>query len=43
MALVISDEFLSASELTSSEFLQEIALHLFRTINFRLCCEKRHY
>jgi len=29
MALVISDEFLNASQLTPNEFLQEIALHLF--------------
>ena len=29
MALVISDEFLVASQLTPNEFLQEIALHLF--------------
>jgi predicted HTH domain antitoxin len=29
MALVISDEFLDASQLTPNELLQEIALHLF--------------
>ncbi|MFM6137905.1 MAG: UPF0175 family protein [Cuspidothrix sp.] len=31
MALVIADEFLDASELTPTEFLQEIALHLFES------------
>ncbi|MDB9311918.1 UPF0175 family protein [Spirulina sp. CS-785/01] len=30
MSLTISDEFLEASELTPTEFLQEIALHLFQ-------------
>lgn len=31
MALIISDKFLEASELTQTEFLQEIALHLFQS------------
>ena len=31
MSIVISDEILQASQLTSSEFRQEIALHLFQT------------
>jgi predicted HTH domain antitoxin len=31
MSVVISDEILQASQLTSSEFRQEIALHLFQT------------
>ncbi len=31
MSLIISDEFLEASELTQTEFLQEIALHLFQS------------
>ncbi len=31
MVLVISDEFLEASQLTPTEFLQEIALHLFES------------
>jgi predicted HTH domain antitoxin len=31
MSLVISDEILQASQLTASEFRQEIALHLFQT------------
>lgn len=29
MPLIIEDEFLSACELNSTEFLQEIAIHLF--------------
>ena len=32
MSLVILDEFLDASQLTPTEFLQEIALHLFDPI-----------
>ncbi|MFN5871522.1 MAG: UPF0175 family protein, partial [Aphanizomenon sp.] len=31
MSLVILDEFLDASQLTPTEFLQEIALHLFES------------
>jgi predicted HTH domain antitoxin len=31
MSVVISDEILQASHLTSSEFCQEVALHLFQT------------
>ncbi len=31
MSLTIPDEFLEASELTPTEFLQEIALHLFQS------------
>ena len=31
MSVIISDEILQASQLTSSEFRQEIALHLFQT------------
>ncbi len=31
MSIVISDEILQASQLTPSEFRQEIALHLFQT------------
>ncbi|BAY94827.1 MULTISPECIES: UPF0175 family protein [unclassified Tolypothrix] len=31
MAVTISDEFLDASQLTPTEFLQEIALHLFQS------------
>jgi len=31
MSLTISDEFLEASELTPTQFLQEIALHLFQS------------
>ena len=31
MSIVISDEILQASQLSSSEFRQEIALHLFQT------------
>jgi predicted HTH domain antitoxin len=31
MSIVISDEILQASQLTASEFRQEIALHLFQT------------
>jgi predicted HTH domain antitoxin len=31
MSVVISDEILQASQLTPSEFRQEIALYLFRT------------
>ncbi|TBR59937.1 hypothetical protein B4U84_03245 [Westiellopsis prolifica IICB1] len=31
MSVVISDEILQASGLTSSEFRQEVALHLFQT------------
>ena len=31
MSVVISDEIIQASQLTPSEFLQEIALHLFQT------------
>jgi predicted HTH domain antitoxin len=31
MSVVISDEILQASQLTPSEFRQEIALHLFHT------------
>lgn len=31
MSIVISDEVLQASQLTPSEFRQEIALHLFQT------------
>lgn len=31
MSVVISDEILQASQLTPSEFRQEIALHLFQT------------
>ena len=31
MSIVISDEILQASQLTSSEFRQAIALHLFET------------
>ncbi|MFM5985049.1 MAG: UPF0175 family protein [Sphaerospermopsis kisseleviana] len=31
MSLVIADEFLDASQLTPTEFLQEIALHLFES------------
>ena len=31
MSIVISDEILHASQLTPSEFRQEIALHLFQT------------
>lgn len=31
MSVVISDEILKASQLTSSEFRQEIALYLFQT------------
>ncbi|MDJ0577539.1 MAG: UPF0175 family protein [Xenococcaceae cyanobacterium MO_234.B1] len=31
MSIVISDEIVQASQLTPSEFRQEIALHLFQT------------
>ncbi len=31
MSVLISDEILQASQLTSSKFRQEIALHLFQT------------
>jgi predicted HTH domain antitoxin len=31
MSVVISDEILQASQLTPSEFRQEIAIHLFQT------------
>ncbi len=31
MSLIISDEFLEASQLTQGEFLQEIALYLFES------------
>ncbi|NEO01246.1 MAG: UPF0175 family protein, partial [Moorea sp. SIO3I7] len=31
MSIVISDAILQASQLTPSEFRQEIALHLFQT------------
>lgn len=31
MSVVISDELVAASQLTPSEFRQEIALHLFQT------------
>jgi predicted HTH domain antitoxin len=31
MTVIISDEILQASELTPSEFRQEVALHLFQT------------
>ncbi len=31
MTVVISDEILQASQLTPSEFRQEVALHLFQT------------
>jgi predicted HTH domain antitoxin len=31
MNVIISDEILQASQLTPSEFCQEIALHLFQT------------
>lgn len=31
MSIIISDEILQASQLTPSEFRQEIALHLFQT------------
>jgi predicted HTH domain antitoxin len=31
MSVIISDEILQASRLTSNEFRQEIALHLFQT------------
>jgi predicted HTH domain antitoxin len=31
MSIIISDEILQASGLTSNEFRQEIALHLFQT------------
>ncbi len=31
MSIVISDEIVKASQLSSSEFRQEIALHLFQT------------
>ncbi|MBF2090742.1 MAG: UPF0175 family protein [Synechococcales cyanobacterium K44_A2020_017] len=31
MSVIISDEILQASQLTASEFRQEIALHLFQT------------
>jgi predicted HTH domain antitoxin len=31
MSVIISDEILEASQLTPSEFCQEIALHLFQT------------
>ncbi len=31
MSIVISDEILQASQLTPSEFRQEIALHLFQS------------
>lgn len=31
MSIVISDEILQASQLTPSQFRQEIALHLFQT------------
>ncbi len=31
MSVIISDEILQASQLTPSEFRQEIALHLFQT------------
>mgnify|MGYP006310288563 FL=1 len=31
MSIVISDEILQASQLTPSEFRQEIAIHLFQT------------
>ena len=37
MSLVIADEFLDASQLTPTEFLQEIALHLFES--GRLTCD----
>ena len=37
MSLVILDEFLDASQLTPTEFLQEIALHLFES--GRLTCD----
>lgn len=36
MDVVISDEILQASQLTSSEFRQEIALHLFQTRHLTL-------
>jgi predicted HTH domain antitoxin len=31
MSVVISDEILQASQLSASEFCQEVALHLFQT------------
>ena len=36
MSIVISDEILQASQLTPSEFRQEIALHLFQKGNLTL-------
>jgi predicted HTH domain antitoxin len=36
MTVIISDEILQASELTPSEFRQEVALHLFQTGRLRL-------
>jgi predicted HTH domain antitoxin len=36
MSIVISDEILQASQLTASEFRQEIALHLFQTDHLTL-------
>ena len=36
MSIVISDEILQASQLTASEFRQEIALHLFQTNHLTL-------
>ncbi|ELS03364.1 uncharacterized small protein [Xenococcus sp. PCC 7305] len=36
MSIVISDEILQASQLTPSEFRQEIALHLFEQGNLTL-------
>jgi len=41
MALVISDEILQASQLTASEFCQEIALHLFQTSHLDLGCASK--
>lgn len=36
MSIVISDEILQASQLTPSEFRQEIALYLFQTDSLTL-------
>lgn len=36
MSIIISDEILQASQLTPSEFRQEIALHLFQTAHLSL-------
>ena len=38
MSVVISDEMLQASQLSPSQFRQEIALHLFQTGRLSLGC-----